>query len=120
MMTNPPNVVAEHLADKLLTAEAALDKAFQCVAELAGYMPVARQSAGVSIAVGHGAMTSVAAVLTSLGEARTNMIEAHGALAKAQRRAGVEERNYGAFVDKPHRSHEQARNLSVVSARQAA
>lgn len=95
--------VAELLAAKLFAAENAMDTAFKSAADLASYMPVARQAVCASVATGHEAIASVAQVLGKLGEARGGLVEAHRALSRAQVRIGLPERDFGAFVDKPHR-----------------
>jgi hypothetical protein len=97
--------VARQVAQRLLAAEEAIDAALRETAQLAHYMPIARQEASVSVAVGQKAIEEAIATLSSLGEARRKIILTHQALAGTQERIGLRERNYGGFVDKPrHRA----------------
>lgn len=97
--------VARQVAERLIAAEEAIDNALREAAQLAQYMPVARQEVGASVAVGQDAIEEALATLSSLGEARRNILLTHQALARTQARIGLRERNYGAFVDKPrHRA----------------
>lgn len=110
-MNNSKMHVAHELASQLFVAENALDEAFSQIANLASLMPSARRRINASAALGHSAIGGVMQTLTMLGEARGHLLATHAALAKAQKRIGLEPVNFGAFVDKPT----QNTGLSVVT-----
>jgi hypothetical protein len=110
--------VARNVATRLLATEAAIDAAIASAAELVGYLPVARQEAHVSAAVGQPALEQAIATLTILAEARQRIVETHQSLAESGRQARIPERNFGGFVDKP-RYHAQA-GLQIVAEEHAA
>lgn len=107
-MANPNIVVARQVAQRLLAAEEAIDNALREAAQLAHYMPIARQEVGVSVEVGQEAIEEAIATLSSLSEARRKIMLTHRALAETQASAGLRERNYGGFVDKPRHRKELA------------
>jgi len=100
-MQNSNLNIARNVAKRLLEAEDAIDKAFACTAELAAFMPLARQDAKVSAECGQAAFEQITATMSMLSDARRRMIETHQALAETQQQAGLRERNFGGFVDKP-------------------
>lgn len=110
--------VARTVATHLLATEEAIDAAISSAAGLVGYMPVARQQARVSAAVGQDAFEQVLAAMSVLGEARRRIVEAHQSLAESGRRARIPERNFGGFVDKP--CHHAQGGLTIVAEKQAA
>ena len=110
--------VARNMASHLMATEEAIDAAIACAAGLAGFMPVARQSVGVSAAVGQPAIEQVIATMTMLGEARRRIVEAHQSLAVSGQQARVPIRNFGGFVDKPG-NHAQLGPQIVAESRAA-
>lgn len=97
-------VVARAIAERLLDAEEAVDAAFQKTAELAAYMPRARQEAQTSAALGQDAFERITATMQVLSGARRELIETHQALADIQEKVGLRPRNFGGFVDKPDKA----------------
>jgi hypothetical protein len=110
-MSNATLTVARKVAARLLSTEDAIDTAIQEAAGLAGFMPVARQEARASVNVGQDAIEQILVTMTMLAEARRSIAKTHAALAEAQERVGLRERNFGGFVDKPR--YHQA-ELTVV------
>lgn len=93
--------LARQVADRLLSTEDAIDAAFREAADLASFMPVARNEARVSVGLGQEAIEQIVATLAMLGEARRNIGKTHAALAVVQRRIGLPETNFGGLIDKP-------------------
>lgn len=107
--------IARTVATHLIATEEAIDTAICCAAGLLGYMPVARQGASVSAAVGQPAFEQVIATMSMLGEARRRIVEAHQSLAESATQARIPAQNFGGFVDKPnHRGHA---SLQIVATR---
>ena len=109
--------IARKVSAHLFATEEAIDAAISCAAGLAGYMPIARQEARVSAAVGQPAFEQVIATMSMLGEARRNIVEAHQSLAESGVQARMPARNFGGFIEKP--SHHASGTLQVVAERQA-
>ncbi len=114
-MKNDTLAVAEDVATKLFAAEEAIDLALSKAADLASFVPLARQQVRVSADVGQEAIITLLASMATLGEARKQMIEVHGALAKAQKDVRLAPRNFGGFVNKPVQ-YPRVRALSAVPA----
>lgn len=110
--------VARTMASHLFATEEAIDAAIARAANLVGYMPLARQEARVSAAVGQDAFEKAIATMSMLGEARARIVEAHQALAESGTQARIPARNFGGFVDKP--CHRAEAGLRVVAERKAA
>lgn len=110
--------IARTVATHLFATEEAIDTAIACAAGLIGYMPVARQGAQVSAAVGQPAFEQVIATMSMLGEARRRIVDAHQSLSEGGRQARVPARNFGGFVDKPG-NHAHS-GLQVVAEARAA
>lgn len=103
--------IARNVAEQLLAAETAIDAALACAAGLVGTMPVARQQARLSAAVGQPAIEHVVASISMLSEARRFMVEAHKELADCRFQARIPPTNFGGFIDK---TPPQAARLNVV------
>lgn len=86
---------AQQLANRLFETEGAIDDAITKMAELAGYMPVARSSANLSAVVGQDAIAQAAQTLAVLVEARGQIVETHHKLANAKDRIGLREMAMG-------------------------
>ncbi len=112
-------IVAQNMATKLFAAEEAIDAALNRAADLASFMPMARQEARLSAEVGQDAIESVLESMKMLSKARKHMIETHGALARTQSSARLAPRNFGGFIDKP-RYKASATGLAIVTADLAA
>lgn len=109
--TNLP--LAREVARVLFAAERAIDDAFQATAQLAAFMPQARQQAKASAELGQDAYERAAAAIAMLSGARREIIATHSALAATQEKLGMRERNFGGFIDKPLLSDT---SLTVVAA----
>ena len=103
--------VAQTMATKLFAAEEAIDAALNKAADLAGFMPMARQEARVSAEVGQDAFEHILESMRMLTEARKSMIDTHGALARTQSSARLAPRNFGGFIDKPR--YQEAKLVAV-------
>jgi hypothetical protein len=88
-MLNKRREVAQELANRLIAAEDAIDAALTAIAELSGYMPVARCEAGISAVIGNVALESAAETFSSLVRARRNIIDTHHHLAEAKDQIGL-------------------------------
>ncbi len=104
---------AQQLAHRLFETEKAIDEAISKMADLAGYMPVARNNANLSAVVGQDAMSHAAQTLATLVGARGEIVETHNRLAETQIQIGLREMAVGSGNDKPPLT--QGRNgLSLV------
>lgn len=97
--------VAHTLAARLYAAEEAIDSAVQAAADLASFLPIAGRSVGASAFLGQDAMEQTSAGIATLCQARRHLVATHAALNKVQTRIGLQEQNFGGFIDKPrHRA----------------
>lgn len=92
---------AQQLANRLFETEGAIDDAIKKMAELTGYMPVARSSANLSAVVGQDAIAQAAQTLSALIDARGQIVETHHKLANARDQIGLREMALGGKDDKP-------------------
>lgn len=92
--------IARTVATHLFATEEAIDAAIACAAGLAGFMPVARQRVNVSAAVGQPALEQVIATMSTLGEARRQIVEAHQSLLESSVQARIPAHNFGGFIQK--------------------
>lgn len=96
---------AQQLATRLFETEGAIDDAITKMAELAGYMPVARSNANLSAVVGQDAIVQAAQTLAALVDARGQIVETHHKLANARDQIGLREMALGGKDDKPPMAH---------------
>jgi len=101
MMLKQRREAAENLASRLLAAEQAIDDAICKVADLAGYMPLARAQAKLSAVVGQNAIDQAAATLSALVEARGNLVSSHNHLAETRDQIGLQAMAMGSGDMKP-------------------
>jgi hypothetical protein len=87
--------VAKRVATKLRATEAALDAALVEATELMGDMIRGRIETKVSAVATDATMAKVAAAISALSEARTAMVEAHGAADELRLRLGIRTRMGG-------------------------
>lgn len=109
--------IVEDVASRLFAAEEAIDLALNKSADLAGFMPIARQQIRLSAEVGQDAIECLLSSMKLLSQARRQMIDTHKALAGTQKAARIAPRNFGGFVDKPRgysAEQEAPVSLSVV------
>ena len=88
-MLNQRLQAAREIAEQLIAAERAIDNAVAQVAALTACMPLARMEANIAANVGHEALVRTAGSMTSLIDARREIIAAHEALAEAKELVGL-------------------------------
>ena len=92
---------AENLARRLFATEEAVDQAICKMADLAGYMPVARTNAHLSAVVGQDAISQAAETLSALIRARGQLIATHNRLAETRDQIGLQAMAMGSGDMKP-------------------
>ncbi len=92
---------ARQLASRLFETESAIDEAISKMADLAGYMPIARVDANLSAVVGQDALSQAALALSALINARGQIVETHNRLADTRDQIGLRETALGGGADKP-------------------
>lgn len=85
--------VAQRVANKLYSTEAAIDVAISEAAEMVGQLIQSRKDLGISTVFADQAQVKVMASMAALTEARTAMVEAHAELNEAQLRLGIRTRS---------------------------
>ncbi len=91
---------AQGIADRLMEAERSIDAAIAAVADLNGYMPMARTRLNIAACIGHDAIEAAAGSFSALIRARAQMIAAHNELAETKIQVGLREMAMGGLVDK--------------------
>lgn len=91
--------VAQRVAKKLLSTEAAVDGALAEAAELMSVMLAARKDVNTSLIFADESQVKLMDALKALSEARTAMVGVHHELAEAKLRLGIRTRMDG--EDKP-------------------
>lgn len=103
---------AQNLATRLFATEQAIDEAISKMADLAGYMPVARANANLSAVVGHEAMSQAAETLSALVGARGQLVATHNRLAETRDQIGLQAMAMGsADMKPPARGHKKDENI---------
>tara|TARA_R110000765_G_scaffold182959_1_gene288908 strand:- start:1128 stop:1514 length:387 start_codon:yes stop_codon:yes gene_type:complete len=92
---------ADNLAQRLFATEQAVDEAICKMADLAGYMPVARANANLSAVVGQDAISQAAETLSALVDARGQLIATHNRLAETRDQIGLQAMAMGSGDMKP-------------------
>ena len=92
---------AMNLASKLFATERAVDEAICRMADLAGYMPVARVDANLSAVVGQEAISQAAETLSALVGARGQLVATHNRLAETRDQIGLQAMAMGSDDSKP-------------------
>jgi len=87
---------ARQLANRLFETESAIDEAISKMADLTGYMPIARSDANLSAVVGQEVISQAAVTLSVLVD-----VETHNRLADARDQIGLREVGFGLAGDKP-------------------
>ena len=86
--------VAQRVANKLFTTEAAVDGALVEAAELMSEMLKARKDVNASMVFADDAAVKMIEAIKALGEARTAMVGVHNELNEARLRLGVRTKMY--------------------------
>lgn len=92
---------AQAVADRLIAAEHAIDRALICTADLSGSITKAHVDANLATEIGQTALEQASDTLVTLVRARRNIIETHQRLADARDRIGLREFGLGGLMDKP-------------------
>lgn len=92
---------AKKLTQKLFETEQAVDEAISKMADLAGYMPVARVNANLSAVVGQDALAQAADTLSALVRARGLLVATHYRLAETRDQIGLRAMAMGTGDMKP-------------------
>lgn len=92
---------AEDLAQRLFATEKAVDEAVCKMADLVGYMPVARMNANLSAVVGQDAISQAAETLSILVGARGRLVATHNRLAETRDQIGLQAMAMGSTDMKP-------------------
>ena len=106
-------IIGAALASKLYEAETAIDAALARTAELAAMLPAARADAYLSAVTGQKVFVGAAASISSLTEARSNLVDTHGALAALARKLGLDVLATGP-IDKPEDERPKGVDLPVA------
>jgi hypothetical protein len=112
---------AEHVAEKLFIAEAAIDAALAAVAALTASMPEATKAAKVHTHIGQDALAQAMETCAKLVQARASIIGTHDALYVAQKTVGLgavrfNPMNIGVMKPPEASAGDAERHLSVVAA----
>jgi len=91
--------VAQRVATKLFSTEAAVDQAMVEATELLADLLKARGEVNASMVFADDVQVKMVEAIQALGEARTAMVGAHNELAEAQLRLGI--RTKLGYMDKP-------------------
>lgn len=110
--------VAQQLTNRLFETESAIDEAISKMADLTGYMPIARESAKLSAVVGQDAFIQAAQTMTALVEARSQIVETHHRLAETRVQIGLRTMAMGTGYIKPPAAH-KADNVVELSEKAA-
>ena len=97
--------VAQRVAKKLFTTEAAVDGAMVEAAELMSEMLKARQDVNVSLVFADDVQVKMMQALKALSEARSAMVAVHSELNEAKLRLGIRTKMDG--MDKPKEAVER-------------
>jgi hypothetical protein len=117
-MLEKRRAAAQAVADNLIAAELAIDRALHSTALLSGSIPAARIDIGVAAEIGQEALEQASSTFAALVQARRGIIHTHRHLAKDQIDIGLREIALGGLMPKPpiagHSPH-----LSIVSEKAA-
>ena len=111
---------AQKLAKRLFQTEQAIDEAISRMANLTGYMPIARTEANLSAVVGQDAISQAAETLSILVEARKQLVATHHRLAETRDQIGLRTAAMGSDDMKPPVQARQAEETIVSLANHAA
>ncbi|MFO1014748.1 MAG: hypothetical protein U1E50_13390 [Caulobacteraceae bacterium] len=100
-MLKQRRLIADHVAEALFEAEAAIDAALAKTALLAGVMPSMRREAGLSALIGQDAVERASETILALTQARRAIVETHKELSVTQKQIGLGAVGYGAMDEKP-------------------
>ncbi|WP_417611041.1 hypothetical protein [Parasphingorhabdus sp.] len=112
MMLKDRRTAAENVAKRLFATEQAIDDAISKMADLVGYLPIARANAHLSAVVGQDAISQAAASLNAMVEARRSLVATHNRLAETRDQIGLQTLAMGHTDTKPPL---QAENRNIVN-----
>ncbi len=92
--------IGQHLAERLWSAEQAVDAALGEAAALMAFLPQARRDAALAATVAQPAFSAAADSVAALARARGDLVEAHRTLAALARKLGLDALAAGP-MDKP-------------------
>ena len=119
-MLKQRRIAAENLARRLIATERAVDEAISKMADLAGYMPIARSNAHLSAVVGQDAISHAAKSLSALVGARGQLVATHNHLAEARDQIGLRAMAMGSDDMKPPAlGNSEQENIVALSDRAA-
>ncbi|ODT61751.1 hypothetical protein [Phenylobacterium sp.] len=104
--------VAQRVATKLFSTEAAVDQAMVEATELLADLLKARAEVNASLVFADDVQVKMVEAIKALGEARSAMVGVHNELAEAQLRLGI--RTKLAYHDKPTMVRKQATEMRQV------
>ena len=104
--------VAQRVATKLFSTEAAVDQAMVEATELLADLLKARAEVNASLVFADDVQVKMVEAIKALGEARSAMVGVHNELAEAQLRLGI--RTKLAYHDKPTMVRKQAAEMRQV------
>ncbi len=113
-MLKQRKAAAIELKRRLLETETAIDDAISKMADLTGYMPIARETANLSAIVGQDAIAQAVTTLSALIDARGKIVETHHRLAEARDSIGLREMAMGDGNIKPPMARESATVLTMA------
>lgn len=91
----------QYIANQLIEAEVAIDRAVMAIAKLGVLLPEARLKARIAAEIGQEAIDHIAASHVCLGGARREIVAAHKDLAVTARRVGLDVHAFGSLYGKP-------------------
>ncbi|MEO9599769.1 hypothetical protein [Parasphingorhabdus sp.] len=100
-MLKQRRAAAENLTERLFATEQAIDDAISKMAELTGYMPIARANANLSAVVGQDAISQAAETLSALVGVRGQLVATHNRLAETRDQIGLQAMAMGNDDTKP-------------------
>jgi len=100
-MLRERRAAAENMAKKLFAAEQAIDDAISKMADLIGYMPIARSNAHLSAVIGQDAISEAAETLNVMVDARRHLVATHNLLAETRDQVGLQAMAMGSTDMKP-------------------
>lgn len=119
-MLKDRRAAAENVAERLFATEQAIDDAITKMADLIGYLPIARANARLSAVVGQDAISQAAESLNAMVEARRSLVATHNRLAETRDQIGLQALAMGSGDMKPPLQAEERKKNIIEMADHAA